>query len=338
MTGVRVAVTAPPATGYSGVADYAALLGKELERRGFVVAPAGDHELAVLNFTPYAGGVYLGWLRAVRESRALRRGGRPLITVFHEVFAIPDDRLRMRIFGRLQGWAHRRLVRTSVGVVVSDDVRARSLEAIVPGARPTIVAVGPNIPVPAAAPARAPGATIATFGLPHPLRDLDTFVRAAALVVGQTPAARFVLLGDWHGDQAAATRLDALARELGARVEITGPLPAEEVARRLSEARVFVSTYTESLSLGSGGLAAALGHGAVVVAYEGARLSPPLVAGTHLLVAPRDPTGLAGAIATALSEAADAVGAGGRALYEEAASWEAIGARFEELIAGAVSR
>ena len=339
MTGIRIAVTAPPSSGHSGVADYARLLGEELERCGFAVGAPGSHELAILNFTPYGAGVHLGWLRAVREAHSLSRGGQPLITVFHEVFVLPDRRLRMRGFGLLQTWAHRRLVRASSAVVVSDDARAGALAALVPGAPPaTVVAVGPNVPVPCEAVQRPGEPLVATFGLPHPLRDLETLVRAAALVSAELPAVRFVFLGDPSGDPAAAAHIRDLALALGSPVELTGALPAAEVAARLAATRVFVSTYTETLSLGSGGLAGALGHGAVVVAYDSARLSPPLLAGKHLLVAPRDPDGLARTIVEALAADADGVGAAGRSLYEEAASWKAIAACFTSLIEDALRR
>lgn len=332
-------MTAPRSVGHSGLADYATLLGKELERRGFDIVPPGGHELAVYNFTPYANGVYLGWLRAVRAVRSLGRGGRPVITVFHEVFELSDRRLRMCVFAILQQWAHRRLVAASSAVVVSDDARARALAALAPRLRsPIVLAVGPNVPVPSGAPYRSERPIVATFGLPHPLRDVETLVRAAQLVAAETPRVRFVVLGDYRGNPEAAAHLDALGRALDAPIEITGALAAEEIAERLRETRVFVSTYTESLSLGSGGLAAALGHGAAVVVYEAARLSPPIAAGVHVLVAPRDPAGLARTIGEALSASADPVAAAGRALYERAASWEAIGDRFEALIGDVLSR
>jgi glycosyltransferase involved in cell wall biosynthesis len=329
----RVTVTAPSSSGHSGTADYARLLGAALEQRGFELVRPGDHDCAVVNFTPYGAGVAWGWLRSAREARSLARGERPLVTVFHEVFVRPDDRLRMQMFERLQRWAHRTLVRRSQAVVTSDAARARALADLVGGVGGVaVIPVGANVPVPSAPPPRSAEPLVVTFGLLHPLRDVETLVRSAPLVRDRVAAARVVIIGDLRTDPARARRLTEEAASLDAPVDFTGPLEADAVAAQLASARVFVSTYVESLSFGSGTLAAALGHGLAVVAYEDAELAAPLEPGRDVLTTPRDPTALADAIGLALGPSGDAVAAAGRSLYETCLTWDSIGSRFASLL------
>lgn len=329
----RVAVTAPDPAVHSGMTDYARLLASTLERHDHEVVEPGRHECAILNFTPYGSGVALGWLRAAREARALSRARRPLITVFHEVFARPDDRLRMRLFEQAQRWAHRTLVRTSRSVVVSDAARAEALRALVPDVGPVhVVPVGPNVPVPAAPPSRAKAPVVVTFGLLHPLRDVETLIRAAPLVREQVPDVEVVVVGDLRSDIERARRLEKEAASLQAPVVFTGALDSKSVARRLAAARVFVSTYVESLSSGSGTLAAAFGHGLAVVAFEDARIGPELEPERTMLLARREPRALAEAIVVALGPTGDGPAAAGRALHDAYLSWDAIGSRIAALL------
>lgn len=329
----RVAVTAASSAGRSGMVDYARLLGSALERRGCELVQPGSHDWAVINFTPYGAGVAWGWLRAAWQARSLAHGGRPLVTVFHEVFVRPDDRLRMRVFELLQRWAHRTLVRRSHAVVTSDAARAQALADLVPGISGVdVIPVGANVPVPHEPPVRADAPLVVTFGLLHPLRDVETLVRAAPLIRDRVPGARVVVIGDLRSDPARARRLAEEAATLDAPVVFTGPLEADAVAAQFTAARVFVSTYASSLSFGSGTLAAALGHGLAVVAYEEAQLAAPLTSGRDLLTAARTPVALADAIATALEPSGDAIAAAGRRLYDAYLTWDAIGSRFAALL------
>jgi glycosyltransferase involved in cell wall biosynthesis len=141
-----------------------------------------------------------------------------------------------------------------------------------------------------------------------------------------------VLVGDLDGDPARRASLAALAARLEAPVTFTGSLAAAEVSAALAGAAVFVSPYTDAVSLGSGTLAAALAHALPVVVFEGAELHPALVPGSTVLTAPHSAEGLARVLDAALGPEADAVGAAGRALYERELSWQAIGDRFVELL------
>jgi glycosyltransferase involved in cell wall biosynthesis len=329
---VLVVPAGPPRTGGG---DYAALLARELDGRDGIEAsagPAGRADVVVLNEAPYAHGVALGWLRSARRARRLG-DGRRLVAVLHEVFERGDSRLRMRLLERAHRWSAATIAAAADAVVVSDPARARRLSRLVPGvARPTVVPVGPNVPVPAEAPRRARSEIVCSFGLLQARRDLETLVQAAALLRRTRPGATFVLVGDLDGDPARRASLAALAARLEAPVTFTGSLPAAEVSAALAGAAVFVSPYTDAVSLGSGTLAAALAHALPVVVFEDVELHPALVPGSTVLTAPRSAEGLARVLDAALGPEADAVGAAGRALYERELSWQAIGDRFVELL------
>jgi glycosyltransferase involved in cell wall biosynthesis len=319
----------------TGGGDYARLLAAELDRRDGLsarCAEAGDADVVVLNEAPYAHGVLIGWLRGVRRARRLRRGAR-VVLVLHEVFERTDARLRMRLLERAHRWATKALTAAADAVVVADPARAQRLALLVPDAsRPTVIPVGPNVPVPEEAPARTRSELVTSFGLLQARRDLETLVEAAALLRKTRPGAEVALVGDLAGDPPRRDALATLASGLAAPVRFTGSVPGAEVSAVLAGSAVFVSPYTDAVSLGSGTLAAALAHALPVVVFDDVELHPLLVPGETVVSAPRTPQGLADAIDEALAPAADAVGAAGRALYERELAWPTIGDRFERLI------
>jgi glycosyltransferase involved in cell wall biosynthesis len=269
---MRIAVV-DESRGISGAADYARELARALAARHEIVPESAAPDVIVYGYAPYAAGVWLGWLRAARTVRRLRRRGR-LVVVFHEVFERPDERLRMRVFARLQAWTTRTLVRSAVAVVLADEARATRLRTVVPRAQDLrIVPVGPNIPVQAAG-ARSTAETVLVFGLLHPDRDVETVVDAVEFLRARRPAIRLRIVGDLSADPARAAALQARAHD---GVSIDGVLAADEIAAAFAAARVFVSTYVSAVSLGSGTVAAALAYGLPVVVFEEATLHEALV-------------------------------------------------------------
>jgi glycosyltransferase involved in cell wall biosynthesis len=324
------------ARGASGLADYSRLLGMALAERGHELLPgdANEADAAVYSYAPYAAGVSLGWLRGVRTAVRLRRRARRLVVVFHEVFERPDGRLRMRLLTVLQRWATRRLDALADVAVVADRARARRFAELCPdAAAPETIPVGPNIPVPASA-RRAAGATIVAFGLLHPDRDIETVVRAVSSLQRQRPDVRLRIVGDLSDDPARSERLRNLIAELGAPAAVEGFLEAEAVAAIFAEAGAFASTYTRSVSLGSGTLAAALAFALPIVVYEDVELHEALVPGETVLTAPREPGALAEMLRDALGERGRFVGARGRQVYKAELAWARIAASFEPLLRG----
>jgi glycosyltransferase involved in cell wall biosynthesis len=277
--------------------------------------------------------VYLGWLRAVWSVRRLRRRVRLLIVVVHEIYVRPDDRLRVRAFARCQRWAVRRLATYADAVVVADRVRRERLGA--QGIDPKsvrVIPVGSNVPVPASLSRAAASSSIVLFGLLHPNRDLETVVQAVGELRRELPHVQLRIIGELGDDPARRERLAELIAALGAPASIDGFMEVDALAAVLAQTGAFVSTYIESVSLGSGTIAAALGFGVPVVVYDEATLHDSLVAGVNVLAAPRVPVELARALSLALGETGRRVGAAGRDLYERELDWTRIATRFDELL------
>jgi glycosyltransferase involved in cell wall biosynthesis len=140
---------------------------------------------------------------------------------------------------------------------------------------------GPALPAVRAALGAAPGAPsaplIGTIGRIHPRKDLETFVRAAARIAAEVPAARFVIIGEAEAQSERAYRetVTALVRELrltdrltfaGARRDIPDVMRALDVFMLTSRHEGFGRVVAEAMATGR----------AIVVTDEGA---PPDLVG-----------------------------------------------------------
>lgn len=332
---MRIAVQADSPARASGSADYARLLATELEARGHVrVAPGDPADVAIFSTAPYALGVYTGWLRGVLAARRLRRSARRFLVVAHEVYQPqPATGKGGLLFAAAQRWSAERLLALADATVVSDAWRASLLAQLVPGAPPpTVIPVGPNIPVPPAPRTRATHQVVLTFGLLQARRDLETLVDAFRLLLPRSPEIRLVIAGDLSGDARRLSALRARTAGLDGAIRFTGRITAEAAAAEFASARVFVTGYVDRVSVGSGTLAAALAYALPVIVYEGAALGRGLEDGVTVSSAPRTAVGLAATLEDALEGAADAIGARGRELYERELSWARIGDRYEQLL------
>jgi glycosyltransferase involved in cell wall biosynthesis len=145
-----------------------------------------------------------------------------------------------------------------------------------------------------------------------PPKDHETFLRAAARVAGQVPAAEFHCVGTGPGEAAAR----ALARELGidARVRFLGRLAPDEVWGALGR---FAVSVLSSLSEGMpNAVLEAMLAARPVVATRVPGMDEVVQDGvTGILVPPRDPAALAAAVTQLLKEPGHAarMGAAGRA-------------------------
>ncbi len=81
-------------------------------------------------------------------------------------------------------------------------------------------------------------------GLPRPTKGVDLLLDAMAVVAAEHPAARLTVVGDavFRGarDHMASLRRRAAAPDLAGRVDFTGLLPAEEVARLMARSAMLV--------------------------------------------------------------------------------------------------
>jgi glycosyltransferase involved in cell wall biosynthesis len=176
--------------------------------------------------------------------------------------------------------------------------------------RERIATIPNGVEVPAASP---PGDLVGTISLLEPVKGLDTFLRAAALVRERRPQTRFAI----HGTGTAEASLKRLAAELGLADSLAFPghVPVGEALKAL---RVYVlCSLLENCPM-SLLEAMAAGRASVATAVGGV----PEIAGEVVpLVPPADPQALAAAMLDLLDSPARAeqLGRDGR---------ERVGARF----------
>ncbi len=230
-------------------------------------------------------------------------------------------------WGERHGWWDREDLGLLVGahaIVVTHDGAQRTLISRLPqlANRVAQVPIGPNIACTATDraaaraalrerfgwPAEAP--VVAYFGFVHPVKGIESLLRAFVRVLQVHPAARLVLNGGvqslaLHGASALQYqgKLQALIDELGlaGAVRLTGYQPDSVISQHLSGADVGVLPFNEGVTLKSGSLLAMWAHGLPVVATRPALSSPQLEASCRL-VPGRDPEALARALMGLLSD------------------------------------
>ncbi|MEA2384581.1 MAG: polysaccharide biosynthesis protein PelF [Solirubrobacteraceae bacterium] len=196
-------------------------------------------------------------------------------------------------------------------------------------------------PAPATAPAPAADAEraagpfrIGLVGRVVAIKDVATFLRAAAIVAAERPGCEFAVIGplDHEPDYADACRRLAAELEIGEQVTFTGETDPAPWYRRLDAVALTSISEAQPLALIE---AMAAGVPLVATSVGGCR---DLVAGAGLLVAPRDPAATARAL---LRLAADAplrerLGAVGRARAAGRHAPERVSAAYRELYARAL--
>ncbi|MFL5834850.1 MAG: glycosyltransferase family 4 protein [Solirubrobacterales bacterium] len=142
-----------------------------------------------------------------------------------------------------------------------------------PAGRIEVIANGVEPP-----PLLPPGELVGTISLLEPVKDLDTFLRAAALVREKRPQTRFAV----YGSGTMQDRLEGLTRELGleASLSFPGHLPVDQA---LSTLRLYVlcsllencpMSLLEAMAAGRPAVATAVG-GVPEIAGEAVPLVPP---------------------------------------------------------------
>jgi glycosyltransferase involved in cell wall biosynthesis len=187
--------------------------------------------------------------------------------------------------------------------------------------------------------ARGPGPLVGTVGRLHPRKDVETFVRAAALVAARVPEARFVVVGTAEApvELEYRQRVESLVRELGLEPRLTFAGSRRDMPDVMKALDVFVLSSRHE---GFGRVVAeAMAAGRpVVVAREGA--PPELVEEDRygLCATPVDPADFAEKVMR-LVERPDAASAMGARAAERARGFDAravaenVFARYESLVA-----
>ena len=254
----------------------------------------------------YKANIYARW--AFRKSRL------PLVATCHNWI---DNDLALRAYG----WLDRTSLRSFERVVaVSEGVRARLLASGVRAERVRIIrngiALTPQTRQDAVAD-RQP-LTVGLVGRLSPEKGVDTFIRAAALVLRQLPSTQFVIVGD--GPEHAS--LQALICQLGVdrNVHLLGRRDDMDAVYRSLDVEV-LSSRTEGLPMA---LLEGMSHGLAVVATRVGEIPAVIRSGdTGLLVEPDGDAEIAAAISGLLQDPARRYTMGANARARIAAEFSA---------------
>lgn len=171
------------------------------------------------------------------------------------------------------------------------------------------------------------------------IKGVDVLLRAMALLLQRRPHARLTLIGGSAYPQAQLreSSMHALAQELGIaqQVDFRGPKPAEEVARAMREADVFVLASRRE-SCGSV-LLEALASGTPVVATRSGGPEDIVSEALGKIVPVDDPPALAAAIAQVLEQRSRYDPGCLRAHAVDNFSWDGLAARYLEIYREAVA-
>jgi glycosyltransferase involved in cell wall biosynthesis len=182
------------------------------------------------------------------------------------------------------------LARRSKLITPSNAIAAALVARLgIPAGRLSVV---PNAIDPAT-PCDGPHDAIGTLSVLEPVKGIDVFLRAAAVVCRDRPAQRVVVFGDGS----AGPALRASARGLGLDVEFAGMVPAPAALARL--AVLAIPSHLENQPMA---LLEAMAAGVPVVASRVGGIAEAAPAGTAALVPPADPTVLAAAICRLLDD------------------------------------
>jgi glycosyltransferase involved in cell wall biosynthesis len=182
---------------------------------------------------------------------------------------------------------------------------------------------------------------VAFFGFLHPVKGIETLLKAHRRVLESQPEARLLLVGGveslaLRGGEAAWywNELQMLIKELGLDgiVTMAGYVPGDEASRLLSGADVGVLPFNEGVTLKSSSLLALFAHGLPVVATRSEPPEPELAGGLVRLVERRDALELAFVLLELLTDATQHayLGEAGRA-YIRGLSWSSIAERHVEV-------
>jgi glycosyltransferase involved in cell wall biosynthesis len=272
--------------------------------------------------------------------RILRAAGARVTVVFHDVQPHGGRRVVDRLRHKIQLRVMRDALRIAAGSVLT--VPAEKLSWLPSGCRNTVfIPVGANLPVTEAAADsslnfKGEVPTVAVFGITGgEAGQLESEIIAVAIrfAAKQIPKLRLVAFGR-HADDAEAFLRMSL-RGVVVDVEISGVLPAEEAARKLSASDVLLFVRGP-ISSRRGSAIAGIACGLPVIAYAGPETAAPITEAGVVLVSVAKKEELGEALARVLSDSEyrASLAAQSRRAHERYFSWKAIAARYVEAILG----
>ena len=258
----------------------------------------------------------------------------PTIVVFHTVLAHPTPGQK-RVLEQVARRAKVVVVMTEAARAILDetyDINAQAAQVIPHGVHPLR---------PAVAPPANDRPVILTWGLLGPGKGIEWGIRALAQLRDLLPSPRYRVLGQTHpkvlandGD-AYRDRMLATAESLGLRDSVTLDgryLDADALARNVIAADVVLLPYDSRIQVTSGVLVEAVAAGKPVVATNFPHAREVLSGGAGLVVPHEDPSAIAEALRTILTdpEAAERMARLARRAARET-EWPEVGQRFRSL-------
>jgi glycosyltransferase involved in cell wall biosynthesis len=329
-----VKVTLVTSIPYGGPVEHAVLLARDLTALGVSVSAVAADEAVAARFAE--GGVRAAvlplrspgdWAGAVRVHRFLegadvvhshdRRSGlwtrlgpsHGALRV-HTLHGLPEPYLaatRPGLKARIAyGGLERALAARTDVLIAPSHAAARLLSERVGYALDDIVVVPNGVDVPAKP--YPLGTLVGTLSAHEPVKGLEVFVAAAALVLEQRPGMRFVV----YGTGSLEEQLRDLAH--GLPIEFPGHVPAAQALRSL--AVLALPSYMETSGLA---LLEAMAAGIPAVASRVGGIEETAPPGAATLIEPGDPVALAEAIGALLDDPSAQIAAGRLAAAERTA-------------------
>jgi glycosyltransferase involved in cell wall biosynthesis len=231
-------------------------------------------------------------------------------------------------------------------------IRARSTAL---AKRLNVVPIGPNV-VPASGRSTERRATrsrlgvddeevvILYFGFVHPVKGIETLIRAIRLAREHSPRIALWIIGGVHSLALRGAEADGyeqsvrdliVAEQAVGIVDFPGYLSDEEVARRFTAADIAVLPFNHGATMKSGSLITCLANGLPTITTLGGDVKPLRHGDDVWLVPPRDPSALAEALVRLARDSAarERLGSGARIASQEF-TWHRIVARHLDLYAG----
>jgi glycosyltransferase involved in cell wall biosynthesis len=270
----------------------------------------------------------------------LRAAGARVGVVFHDAEPYRGRRLVDLLRRSVQLRTMREALRLADVAVLT--VPADKLSWVPSGCRNGVfIPVGANLAVPEAVaeprPSRAVHIpTVAVFGITGGEAgklESEAITEAVCLAAICIPKLRLVAFGR-QADDSEHFLLDGL-RDAAVDVQVSGVLPSEEVARRLSSADVLLFVRGP-ISSRRGSAIAGIACGLPVIAYGGPETAAPITEAGVVLVSPKYKEELGEALVRVLSdrEYRTSLAERSRRAYEQYFSWKVIAARYAEAIRG----
>jgi glycosyltransferase involved in cell wall biosynthesis len=275
-----------------------------------------------------------------RVLQILREAGARVGVVFHDAEPYTGRRLVDLLRRSVQLRVMRDALRLADVAVLT--VPAENLSWVPPGWHNGVfIPVGANLAVPEAAadprPSRAVHIpTVAVFGITGgeagklESEVITEAVRLAAICI---PKLRLIAFGR-QADNSEYFLRDGL-RDVEVDVQVSGVLPSEEVARRLSSSDVLLFVRG-AISSRRGSAIAGIACGLPVIAYGGPETAAPITEAGVVLVSPKWKEELGEALVRVLSdrEYRTSLAERSRRAYEQYFSWKVIAAQYAETIRG----